>query len=99
MAKQIQAKKSFEPPYSAILLSTFPQRVSSELKNAIHTRATIENAKKIKYKYAVAAEERLKAGSCSSLFSAAVYDEVCRGKDVAYARIEKLQSAKEEIKK
>lgn len=92
LSKQILAKKSFEPPYDAILISTFSKNISDELKSAIHVRAQIETHKKIKYKYALAVEERLKSGSCSAQFSESVYDEVCRGKDLVFDRIEKLQS-------
>ncbi len=94
LSKQILAKKSFEPPYDAILIATFPQKISEELKNAVHSRAQIESAKKFKYQYAVAAEERMKKGGCSAAFSEMAYDEICNGKDSAFARIEKLQAVK-----
>lgn len=99
LVKQILAKKSFEPPYDALVISSFPQNISEELKSAIHTRAQIETSKKVKYQYAVAAEERRNKGVCSPQFSDEAYDEVCRSKDLVYERIEKLQAVKGSVKK
>lgn len=94
LSKQILSKNSYEPPYDALLIATFPEQRTDELKKAIHERALIETGKKIHYKYALAAEERITLGSCSSKFSEQFYDEICRGKDLAYQRIEKLQAVK-----
>jgi hypothetical protein len=93
-SKQIRSQKSFIPPYHALLISTFPESHSEEIKSAIHARALIETQKKFKYKYALAAEERINKGSCSAQFSEPAYDEICRSKDIAYQRIEKLQAVK-----
>lgn len=93
LAQQIKAKRSFEPPYHALLLSVFPKERTKELLEAIRSRAGVETARKVKYKYAVAALERIEKGSCSAAFSEAAYDEVCHANDAAYERIEKLRGA------
>lgn len=94
LTRQIQAKKSFEPPYDALLISTFPKQVSDDVKKAITARAQIETKQKFKYQYAVATLEKMEKGSCSPRFSEYAYDEICKGKDLAYERIEKLQAVK-----
>jgi len=99
LSRQILAKKSFEAPYDAVLISTFSKNITDELKSAIHSRAQLESSKKFKYQYALAAEERLKTGTCSDRFSEAAYDEVCRGKDLVFERIEKLQSVQNGVKR
>jgi len=92
LTKKISTHQNFDPPYQALLISTFPKRISEELKSAIHQRAKLESSKKFKYKFAVAAEERINNGRCSSLFASAEYEEICRGKDIVFLRIEKLKA-------
>jgi hypothetical protein len=98
LSKQILAKKSFEPPYNALLLSVLAHEQTDELKQAIIARAKIETAKKFKYKYALAVKERIEKGGCTAQFSTAFYHEICFGKDLAYTRIEKLQAARSAVK-
>jgi len=91
LARQVLAKKTFQPPYDAILISVLVHEHNDELKKALRSRAKIETEKKIKYQYAVAALERIEGGACSPQFSDRAYDEVCRARDSAMERIEKLR--------
>jgi hypothetical protein len=95
LIKRISAKKSFDPPYDELLISTFVSNLPVELKQTIEKRAQIEREKKFHYQYAAAALERIEKGSCTSKFKAPAYTEICQGTDQVYARIEKLSEAKQ----
>lgn len=95
LARQISTKKSFQPPYDALVVSVLASDPSDELKSAIRSRAKIEAQKNFKYKYAMAAQERIEKGTCSATFSEAAYDEVCHAQDQIYSRIEKLRGVKQ----
>ena len=95
LAHQISTKKSFQPPYDALLVSVFASEQTDELKNAIRSRARIETQKNFKFKYALAVQERIEKGNCSEKFAEPAYDEVCHGTDQVYSRIEKLRGVKQ----
>lgn len=94
-AKEIETQKSFKPPYDALLIAALASNESrtSELTGAIAARAKIETTLKVKFQYAVALQEKIEKGSCSSAFQSAPYREICHANDAAYARVAKLQAA------
>ena len=89
--KVLKSNSVDKPAYRAILLATlFDDR---KLLPALKARAKVEQNKKLRYPYAVAALERIKSGHCSLDFSGTNFDEICRLSSPVAKRMVDLSAA------